>query len=131
VAKDERDRTGERAPLNFGHTLGHAIERAGGYRRFLHGEALSLGIAAACAVSIKRAGLPTRQRDAVVDVLERFELPTCLPKNFPRTKILDALKYDKKFEGGKIRFIVTPGIGAAHVSRDVTMEDIRDAIDEL
>jgi 3-dehydroquinate synthase len=131
VAKDERDRTGERALLNFGHTLGHAIERAGGYRRFLHGEALSLGIAAACAVSIKRAGLPTRQRDAVVDVLERFELPTCLPKNFPRTKILDALKYDKKFEGGKIRFIVTPGIGAAHVSRDVTMEDIRDAIDEL
>jgi 3-dehydroquinate synthase len=131
VAKDERDRTGERALLNFGHTVGHAIERAGGYRRFLHGEAVSLGIVAACAVSIKRAGLPTRQRDAVVDVLERFELPTCLPKNFPRTKILNALKFDKKFEGGKIRFIVTPGIGAAHVSRDVTIEDIRDAIDQL
>ena len=60
VAKDERDRTGERALLNFGHTVGHAIERAGNYRKFLHGEAVSLGIVAACAISVKRAGLPAR-----------------------------------------------------------------------
>ncbi len=58
VAKDERDRTGQRALLNFGHTVGHAIERAGNYRKFLHGEAVSLGIVAACAISVKRAGLP-------------------------------------------------------------------------
>src|SRR5436190_21826075 len=100
VARDERDQTGERAVLNFGHTVGHAIERAGNYRKFLHGEALSLGIAAACAISIKRAGLAPRQRDAVVDLLRRFDLPTCLPKSFPRAKIFDALRFDKKFEGG-------------------------------
>src|SRR6059036_3294934 len=52
VAKDERDLSGERAVLNFGHTVGHGIERAGNYRKFLHGEAVSLGIVAACAVSI-------------------------------------------------------------------------------
>jgi 3-dehydroquinate synthase len=131
VAKDERDLTGERALLNFGHTVGHAIERAGNYRKFLHGEALSLGMVAACTISIKRAGLPPDQRDAVVDVLERFELPTRLPPRFPRTKIFDALKFDKKFESGKIRFVVTPKIGAAHVANDVTLEDIREAVKEL
>jgi 3-dehydroquinate synthetase len=131
VAQDERDRTGERALLNFGHTVGHGIERAGAYQKFLHGEAVSLGIVAACAISIKKAGLPPDQRDAVVDLLQRFELPTRLPPNFPREKIFDALKFDKKFESGKVRFVVTPHIGAARLSSDVTIDDIREAIDEL
>jgi 3-dehydroquinate synthase len=131
VAKDEYDQTGERAVLNFGHTVGHAIERAGGYRKFLHGEALSLGIIAACAISIKRAGLPPDQRDAIVDILQQFELPTRLPRGFPRSKIFDALKFDKKFKGGKVRFVVTPSIGAANVTTSVMMADIREAVDEL
>jgi 3-dehydroquinate synthase len=131
VATDEYDRTGKRAILNFGHTVGHAIERAGDYRKFLHGEALSLGIVAACAVSIKRAGLPSGQRDAVIDLLQGFDLPTRLPQGFPREKISDALKFDKKFEGGEIRFVVTPKIGAAYVSDSVTIEDIRDAVTAL
>jgi 3-dehydroquinate synthase len=131
IARDEYDRMGKRALLNFGHTVSHAIERAGEYRKFLHGEALSLGIVAACAVSIKRAGFPPRERDAVVSLLQRFELPTCLPKNFRRNKIGSAVKFDKKFERGETRFIVTPKIGAARVSREVTMEDIRQAVNEL
>jgi len=131
VAKDERDLSGERAVLNFGHTVGHAIERAGDYRQFLHGEALSLGIVAACAVSNKKAGLPPDQRDAIVDVLAKFRLHTRLPKNFPRNKIFDTLKFDKKFESGKIRFVVTPRIGAAYLTNDVTLKDIREAVDQL
>ncbi len=131
IAKDQYDRAGKRAVLNFGHTVGHAIERAGNYRKFLHGEALSLGIVAACAVSSKKVGLPRTQHDSVIGLLQRFELPTCLPRNFPRNKIVNALKFDKKFEGGKIRFVVAPKIGAAHVSRNVTMGDIREAIDKL
>jgi len=131
VAKDERDRTGERALLNFGHTVGHAIERAGGYRKFLHGEALSLGIVAACAISTNKLGLSADQRDAIVDLLEKFKLPTKLPKNFPRQKIIEAVKFDKKFEDGKVRFVVTPRIGAAHVTKDVTFDDIRDVIAHL
>jgi 3-dehydroquinate synthase len=131
VAKDERDQTGERAILNFGHTIGHAIERAGDYRKFLHGEAVSLGIVAACDVSIKKAGLPPRQRDAIVDLLRRFNLPTQLPKAYPRKKIIETLKVDKKFEGGNVRFVVTPRIGSARLATDVTLDDIREAIDEL
>ncbi|MGC2354290.1 MAG: 3-dehydroquinate synthase, partial [Candidatus Udaeobacter sp.] len=131
VARDERDETGERALLNFGHTVGHAIERAGDYRKFLHGEAVSLGIVAACAVSIRRAGLAPDQCDAIVDLLRQFELPTRLPKNFAREKIFDALKFDKKFEGGKVRFVVTPRVGAAHLANDVTLDDIREAIAQL
>jgi 3-dehydroquinate synthase len=131
VAKDELDQTGERALLNFGHTVGHAIERAADYREFLHGEAVSLGIVAACAISIKKAGLPKEQRDAIADLLNAFALPTRLPANFPRAKIFDALPFDKKFERGKVRFVVTPAIGSARLSSDVTMEDIREAIDQL
>jgi 3-dehydroquinate synthase len=131
VAKDERDRSGERAVLNFGHTIGHAIERAGNYRKFLHGEAVSLGIVAACAISMKKAGLPQDQRAAIVDLLGQFGLPTRLPSSFPRKKILGAVKFDKKFEGGKIRFVVTPCIGRAYVADNVTLDDVREAVKQL
>jgi 3-dehydroquinate synthetase len=131
VAKDERDQAGQRALLNFGHTIGHAIERAGNYRKFLHGEAVSLGIVAACAISVKRAGLQQDQRNAIVDLLDRFGLPTRLPVNFAREKILQAVKFDKKFEGGKIRYVLTPRIGAAYVADNVTFDDIRKAVEEL
>ena len=131
VATDELDRTGQRALLNLGHTVGHAIERAGNYRKFLHGEAVSLGIVAACAISMKRAGLSEDQRAAVVDLLERFGLPTRLPPKFPRKKILDAVNFDKKFESGKIRFVVTPRIGVAYVADNVTLHDIREAVEAL
>jgi 3-dehydroquinate synthetase len=131
VAQDERDRTGQRALLNFGHTIGHAIERAGNYRKFLHGEAVSLGIVAACAISVKRAGLRPNQRDAIVDLLRGFGLPTRLPSKFPRKKIFDAVKFDKKFEGGKVRFVVTPRIGTARITNDVTLDDIHEAVKQL
>ncbi len=131
VAKDELDRTGERALLNFGHTIGHAIERAGDYREFLHGEAVSLGIVAACTISMKKARLSKDDRDAIVDLLSTFELPTQLAPDFSREKIFNALKFDKKFEAGKIRFVVASKSGSARLSSDVTMEDVREAIEGL
>ena len=131
VGNDERDETGARALLNFGHTVGHAIERAGEYRQLLHGEAVSLGIVAACNISVKRAGLPREQCDAVADLLRRFDLPVQLPPDLPRDRILAALKFDKKFERGEIRFVVTPKIGSAYLSREVTHDDIREAVGEL
>jgi 3-dehydroquinate synthetase len=67
----------------------------------------------------------------VIDVLRRFDLPTCLPKHFPRNKIVSAVKFDKKFQSGKIRFVVTPRIGAAYLATDVTLNDIREAVAAL
>lgn len=131
VEADELEQTGERALLNFGHTVGHGIEHAADYHGIVHGEAVSLGIVAACAVSMKKAGLSKTERDRIVDLLGKFGLPRQLPKNFPREKILDALKLDKKFVGGKIRFVVTSKIGSAKLSTDVTMDDIRAAVEQL
>ena len=131
VAADERDENGRRALLNFGHTVGHAIEQAGDYRVLLHGEAVSLGIVAACDISVRRAGLADTQRQKIVSSLEQHDLPTRLPPNISRDKILRALPFDKKFERGKVRFVVTPEIGSARLTSDVTMDDIREAVSKL
>ena len=130
VSADERDVSGERALLNFGHTIGHAIERAANFE-MSHGDCVSLGIICACHVSIKRADFRSEERDRVIALLKRFGLPTQLPTTISRGDVLQAIRPDKKFEAGEIRFVVTSKLGSAHVSRDVTIEDIGEAIDAL
>jgi 3-dehydroquinate synthase len=131
VSADERETTGERALLNFGHTIGHAIERAGDYDEFLHGEAVSLGIVAACEISVRKAGLAETDRARIIRTLEAFELPTRLPSEFPSEKILEAIRFDKKFSRGAVRFVVVPSIGSARLATDVTMDEIQAAVDHL
>ncbi len=131
VAADEREESGTRALLNFGHTVGHAIEQAGHYEVLRHGEAISLGIVAACEVSVRKAGLSEEERDRVIAMLERLELPTRLPAEISRAEIQKALPRDKKFEGGRVRFIVTPALGSARLVGDVTTEDIAMAVEQL
>jgi 3-dehydroquinate synthase len=130
VSADVREISGERALLNFGHTVGHAIERATNFK-IPHGDCISIGMVAACGISMKRAGLSSQERDDVVALLKRFQLPTQLPAEVDRERVAAAVVHDKKFLGGKIRFVVTPRIGEAHLSNDVTMEDIRKGIAEL
>ena len=127
VSVDDRETSGERALLNFGHTVGHGIERASDLK-ISHGDCVSIGMVAACSISMKRAGLSATERDNVVTLLRNFELPTQLAAGVDREKIIDAIAHDKKFPAGKIRFVVTPKIGEAHVSSDVTTDDIRAAI---
>jgi 3-dehydroquinate synthase len=131
VAADERETKGERALLNFGHTVGHAIERAGDLLDFLHGEAVSLGIVAASEISVRKAGLSETERDRILSTLRAFDLPTRLPADFPREKILEAIRFDKKFMRQKVRFVVTPAIGSARLAADVTMDDIEQTIAHL
>lgn len=131
VAADERETKGERALLNFGHTVGHAIERAGDFLDLRHGEAVSLGIVAACEISVRKAGLTETERERILTTLRAFDLPTRLPAEFPREKILEAIRFDKKFKRQQVRFVVTPAIGSASLATDVTMEEIEAAIATL
>ena len=128
VAHDEHDLSGERAILNFGHTVGHALERVAGYGPFRHGEAISLGMVAAGEISVRKAGLSEAERKTIVATLERLNLPTKLPPDFPRAAALSAVETDKKFARGAVRFVVCPHLGSAHLATDVTLEDIRAAI---
>lgn len=130
VMVDEREMSGQRAVLNFGHTIGHGIEHATDFK-IPHGDCISMGMVGACAISMKRAGFSVNQRDEVVALLKNFGLPTRLPTEVDREKIVDAITHDKKFLDGRVRFVVTPKIGEAHVSSEVTMDDIRQAIQNL
>jgi 3-dehydroquinate synthase len=131
VSEDEFEKLGLRALLNFGHTIGHAIENAAGYGRFLHGEAVSLGIAAALDLSVDRAGLPIDQAEIVLKSLSAFDLPVKMPHDIPTHALIKALGKDKKFEAGAIRFVLTKSLGSAFVSREVTEGDVRRAIENL
>jgi 3-dehydroquinate synthase len=131
VAEDEEDLSGQRAVLNFGHTIGHAIERAGDYRVFLHGEAISLGMVAAARISVKHAGLSKSDASGIEKLLGRYSLPTSLPGGFDRDKIMRTVAADKKFEQGQVRFVVSPSIGSAHLSSDVTLDEIEEAVAQL
>ena len=131
VTEDEFEKLGVRALLNFGHTVGHAVEKAGGYGRFLHGEAISLGIAAALRLSVQQADLSRSEADKVLGMLRAFDLPVRLPADISTGALMEALFKDKKFEAGAIRFILTSRLGSAFVAERVTEEDIRMAIEDV
>ncbi len=131
VEADERETSGERAHLNYGHTVGHAIEAAGGYGRFLHGEAISLGLVAAGTISEQTAGLPAADADRVVEALEKFGLPTRLPPDLETARLLELMRRDKKFEAGRIRFVTVPELGRAELRDDIGEEQIAAAIEAL
>lgn len=131
VVEDEFERHGLRALLNFGHTIGHAIENTAGYGRYLHGEAISLGLAAALYLSEKKAGLAPEISAKVLQALRKFDLPTQLPADLTTEKLMAALSRDKKFEAGEIRFVLVPELGSAFVSKDVTETDLIEAIEHL
>jgi 3-dehydroquinate synthase len=131
VADDEREHTGTRALLNFGHTVAHAIENAAGYGRFLHGEAVSIGMAAALKLSQDKAGLPTTEAQRVREKLSAFGLPLALTSDLDTDTLLAAAGRDKKFAEGKIRYVLSPKLGEAFVAEDVTEQDLRSALQAL
>lgn len=130
VRRDVREREGGgRTALNFGHTLGHAIEAAHGYRRILHGEAVAVGMCAAARLSVRLAGLPERERRRLVDLLERLRLPRTMPPT-SAVRLQAAMQYDKKRARG-LRWVLTPRIGHASVPRPIGRRLVQAAMLEV
>lgn len=119
VEADERERAkeGGRALLNLGHTFGHAVEQATGYRRYLHGEAVAIGLASATRLS-QMLGHVTAAEVARVDaVLSAHALPTRLTAALPVTQLMAAMTRDKKVRSGMLRFVLLTRLGES-VTRD-------------
>ena len=90
-----------------------------------------LGIRAALFLSETINGLPTQESQRIVKLLENYQLPLTLPESISTDTIMDKLSRDKKFTGGKIKFVLLTGPGFAEVSNKVTLDDIRSAIEYL
>jgi 3-dehydroquinate synthase len=122
VAADERE-SGLRAILNYGHTVGHALETATGYSRFTHGEAVMLGMIAAGEIARGRGLLSERDMERQNALLARVGVNGSVGDIAPGT-VLEAMRRDKKVSGGRIRFVLPSRIGAADVHGDVREEEI-------
>ena len=131
VEQDEKELSGLRAHLNYGHTIGHAIETAGGYGKFLHGEAISLGLIAANKISSQKSNLLDSENEIIIKALKKFNLPTQLDDSVSTQSLIDIMKSDKKFKNGKIRFVILNKLGEAELSADVSEDDISLAIEAL
>jgi 3-dehydroquinate synthase len=111
VAQDETE-TGSRAILNFGHTIGHALEAISHYGKYLHGEAIAIGQVAAARISGRLLGLPSTEVQRIEDLFQRAGLPTKLKLTASqKTKLSAAMKLDKKVSGGEITFVLARRIG--------------------
>jgi 3-dehydroquinate synthase len=129
VGQDETE-SGLRAILNFGHTIGHAIEAISGYGKYLHGEAISIGQIAAAKLSHDLLGLTDNEVERIRALFERAGLPTKIQLNAAqRKKLFAAMALDKKVSGGEIKFVLAGKIGSVKWGQKVPSELIEKALD--
>ncbi len=123
VAADETEQ-GLRAILNFGHTVGHAVEALTGYRRFLHGEAVSIGMVAALCIGEVVGTTPGEVRERVAPVLRALGLPVALPAELGAADLVRTMLLDKKAVRQRHRLVLAERVGRALVVEDVRAADI-------
>ncbi len=133
VERDEYERTGLRAVLNYGHTFAHAFEALAGYGELLHGEAVAVGMLYASRLAERLSFIDadvTRRQEVL---LKAFGLPTRLPSNWSHSDdaILDRMRLDKKTVGGKLRFVLPKRLGHVEVIADVPEADVRAVLRKL
>ncbi len=129
VGKDEKE-AGLRAILNYGHTIGHAVESLTGYRLVNHGEAVAIGMVAAGAIARKLQmwNLDDAQRQNAL--IKKAGLPTEIPSMLETEAIIEALKTDKKVKAGKVRFVLPTQIGTVIISDQVSPDLLRQVLRE-
>ncbi len=128
VVENDPKEQGERALLNFGHTLGHAIEKLSGFSMY-HGECVAVGMAGAGYISMKLGYITKEQLEMIEATIQSYGLPVRIPE-FSHTpeEILAATKLDKKMESGKVKFIVLKEIGNAVITKELTDEELLSGI---
>lgn len=130
VQRDPKEQ-GERALLNFGHTIGHAIEKLSDFA-LLHGECVALGMAAAAYLSSRYGSYPEADRADLEQLISFFGLPTRLAQpGFSPEDVLDATRLDKKMDGGRVKFILLKAVGVAYVTRELDDAQILEGIQYL
>ena len=129
VSKDERE-SGLRRILNFGHTVGHALEAVTKYRRFRHGEAIGYGMLAAADLAVARGALKEVERQALTNLITQLgPLPPI--SDLSMTEILDAVRRDKKVVHGRLHFVIAIEIGATMTIDDVTEDELKAVLQRL
>ncbi len=129
VVENDFKEQGEGALLNFGHTLGHAIEKYL-YTDMLHGECVSVGMVGAAFLSWRKGYLSEYDRNEIIDLLKLYELPVS-ENRICIENVLAATGSDKKMEGGKIKFIVTDEIGHSFVDQSVSLSEMKAALYDI
>ncbi|MEC7822816.1 MAG: 3-dehydroquinate synthase [Candidatus Neomarinimicrobiota bacterium] len=129
VVSEDVDENGLRMILNFGHTIGHAIEAYFDYEKLLHGEAIVYGMKCALYLSKKMNNLSETDYNEALNALSLFALPPIDIKN--QDSLIDFVKRDKKFQGSKIKFILISEIGNATISEKITLDDIKESLSAL
>lgn len=130
VEADEREVTGQRAILNYGHTFAHALEAVAGYGELLHGEAVAIGMICASLLAEKLGRIPaelTRRQD---QLLRRLDLPTRVPA-LPIDALIQAMAKDKKVEHGRLRFVLPDRLGHVELVAGVDAALVREVLGEL
>ncbi|MBO9999113.1 MAG: 3-dehydroquinate synthase [Cyanobacteria bacterium SID2] len=130
VSQDEKE-AGLRAILNYGHTIGHAVESLTNYTEFLHGEAVGIGMVAASRIALAMDLWDRQCDDRQLALIEKAGLPTQLPPGIDFDSIVAKLQTDKKVKDGKVRFVLPSAIGKVTVSDRVPEDAIRSALATL
>jgi len=130
VEADETDRSGRRSILNFGHTVGHAVEATTRFRRQHHGEAVAIGMMAASKISERLGMLSKESVDKIDKVLTQFGLPTRCPEISPH-ELLEAMQFDKKAIQGQLNWVLLKGIGYGIVNCTVEKDVVIKVLTEV